>query len=1433
MTNSRPSNNYNSVHLTPRFFSHFFSWWSLFQGQMALPVHQGPLWRGIEKSGKKFSRHIATIKYSLLLSPVYISHVYKHKDMEDYGAGVVSATGIKLKMNSLMLDLHQRREEFSINAQGNKRATKASRLKINEAQLDFISADVRAVSVSIAGTDPGNIEKATDETLEAYQREFSSVDVSRFTITDDDYNWIDMDDFVELDWILPAESNPETKIIPLAYSPRFTYFRQTDHANSVNGKTSLSSRFGHEPTHQCVISAANDPRRVQCDIIKQNLQRLEEQLIRNQHDLNEQEAIVSVDSGTDSDKRSRLEALRCHNHGLLRKNEVLNSIHNRLINHLEGNSPETLNGKTDGSRTQENGRGSSQPSVETIGAEPLADYMNDFSNRFVVHNPQIKWNNSLRDIILRYIHQNSQRRGFVYYTSQRAVKFISDILEDQQKSKSSFPSYSAEFKPEKLDTGASLGDDEDNVQSRIKELLDDVRKVVNANDPEAAEGTYRSSDRKSSNDEISDDFAALNTYHVRLIAPQIQLQSEKDTRSAVVVSATAIKLKVVQIMDKDRIFDEVSGLVQRRFSAAMDNLQIFLTNAKTFPGEDLHIYAGNRYGTPKGSIWPPWVPYEAMFEFDISPCGFHRIVERTSAGLRMDKYNPLRLKYNDNPTSGGRASNLNTDVQESGIDQISFDFPYLKAVCDSTQYHILHTIASDLMLYSEPLEKRRNERLEKIILASDFSDLSGAPELVSMLQERIRDLEEIKTHLQINQRYLDREGWKSRISLNKELALCEDELFFVMKAITTAQQKTEDRNQKSKAIGLLKWHITASEIGWHLLREKGKSLAEFQLQGAVYNRMDNNDGSTQSVIEIDRMHGMNRLPEAVYPEIISPYLDKGRSIIDSRGTKMLRVRWLMLQAIAGIPVVDHFEVNLFPLKLQLEREIGKKLFEYFFPSSAASMSESGHFSPFAMRHMLAPSDDDIKTQHEAESEGTIFPLQSNTTTDSVFESMTGVGKLELRLQPTLQPPVHLPSRSTTMKFRHSPHSSQNEHHFRLFQHQYRAKGDQQHNHGNSSRVSSNADLVALTKQNNHGLGRVRSDLNLQMATEKSRKFELQKIGSPTKDAKQEGKEERSDDLTKMLARASTYTTLAYVKVPSVVLCLSYKGRSQRNFEDINELVFRMPTLEYRNKTWSHLDLALQLKKDVTRALISHAGALVGNKFSHTRLMMKHHQHRLRNTTLPSSLPIGEAHSSPDLSANTTEASSVVDQSPPDDPAESLRDSFVTGRSSSPNTIAEEELSSSPSSSAEPSKLSRVKTVMTDLANNRPVPAITRSLSFVSKVGSSNNNGNGSVNGTPSSGRGSSRGESGYYGHRQVNGGPARAATLAAEAVSDKSLRGTQDHDSPRHAVSARLSELGHTIGLSSKEESESKQSQKRHVHHKVENSTSPTRYIVTNSSVVV
>jgi hypothetical protein len=159
----------------------------------------------------------------------------------------------------------------------------------------------------------------------------------------------------------------------------------------------------------------------------------------------------------------------------------------------------------------------------------------------------------------------------------------------------------------------------------------------------------------------------------------------------------------------------------------------------------------------------------------------------------------------------------------------------------------------------------------------------------------------------------------------------------------------------------------------------------------------------------------------------------------------------------------------------------------------------------------------------------------------------------------------------------------------------------------------------------------------------------------------------------MMNRASNYMTLAYVRIPSMTLCLSYKGKGSRNFEDVHDLVFKLPTLEYRNKTWSNLDLALQLKKDVIRALISHAGAIVGNKFSHHR-PSKTQQSRLRQIANSSAM----LNASPDPSSD---GASLRDHSPGSS-TDGVRRSFTSGRQGSWVSTVSEESSLRPGTSAD-------------------------------------------------------------------------------------------------------------------------------------------------------
>lgn len=1252
VTNSSSSRSYNTVHLTPRFFTHFFAWWSMFGGPMSLPIRQGRLWPGIEKSSKKFGRHLATIKYNLLLAPLFLSHIYKHKEAEDYTEDVVSATGLKIRLDSFMLDMHQRREEFFTQDRGRMTQTKTSGMKIHKAQLDLLSADIRAVSASIAGTTPEGLQKATASTL-VTQHETGVTDLSKFTIPDNDFSWIDMDDFVELDWILPSEATPDTKIMPLAYAPRFTYFRQTDHGDTIAGDPDRRSPFGNEPTHFCIMSQDDDPRRVQCHLIQERLDQLEQQKADHKRILGEAELRSIKDDGTDSSVRTEFEQLRGYEDLLRDKQLFLESMMRRMTvqtqtGNLDAFQEKDANGSINGQKPSER---NTPPQADDMGTAPTAEFVSDFNNRFVIHNMQMKWNNSLRNTILRYIHQVSQRRGFVYYLSRRAVKFILDIVEEQHKAKA--PKQDSPTQPLSPSAGTSpTVPDEDNpdqdIEQRIREILADGKEFVNADDPGIEEDIVKVSEEHLSSN-IGEDFTPQNSYHLRLIAPQIQLQSEKNPKSVVLVTAKGMELKVVEVMDKDRIFDEVSGLVQRRFSVEMDSTQFFVTHQKRFSAQLLSMYSGSHYGTPAGSSWPPWVPMEVMFDFEVDPFGFKRVVQKTSASLRYDKYNTLRLKYNDEVGGDGKHASAPENI-ESRMDHLWVEFPHVRAICDSAQYYAMYIIVLDLLLYNEPLEKTRTERLEKIMLASDFSDLRGAPEMVVRLQERIRQLAEIKTQFQIHSKFLDKKGWEDRISLEQDLASCEDELFFMMKAITTSQRKYDG----SQNIGTLRWNIAADQIVWHLMRDKDQPLVEFQLQNAEYDRTDNSDGSHSNQMRIGKIVGLNLLPDAIYPEMFASYVDveRGGAFNKSTNQQMLRVYWYMLEAIAGIPVMDHFEINLIPMKIQLEREVGKKLFEYIFPGSGDKIAESSKtHSPFQVSQLQSVQDEEDEEESLSTKNSSFLSMADAERHDA---STTRAGSLELRLRPTMNSetrPQTGKTKNTTMYSSHTDSS-----HFRLFQ----SNKSQAGSRPPSVKALSKKPSLDSLRSNNTGrplLGRSStSHSNLDMGSAhhegKTKRFTLHRT------AKTQDSEKPSDDLTKMMTRASNYMTLAYVKIPSVVLCLSYKGKGDRNLEDVHDFVFRMPMVEYRNKTWSNLDLALALKKDVIKALISHTGAIIGNKFSKHRPNTAQ-QTRLRELATSSTVLTP---SSQDSSHDNSDASSTYGTSPSDARSRSPRRSFASNGS---------------------------------------------------------------------------------------------------------------------------------------------------------------------------
>ncbi|KAF3914758.1 hypothetical protein ABW20_dc0100272 [Dactylellina cionopaga] len=1207
---------YNTIHLTPRVFTHFYDWVGLFSGVMSLPIRQGRLFPGVEKSTKKFGRHLATIKYKLLLSPLYLSHIYKHKDAEEYKAeaggppsDTITATGLKVKLHRFTLDAHQRKEESVMKLKGLNIDRRSTNMSIHQAELDFNTADIRAVSATIASSTSEEVKDWAGFDMPINDNATPLGDSSNFSISDGDTDWIDVDDFVELDWILPTRYSPSTKIMPLASTPRFTYFRQTDHSC---GDTSTGSKgrspFGHEATHDCMMNQNNDPREIQCGLIQSRMEKVHSQLRKNKELLDT--LAESIKQDKDNPKLTKeSERLIQQSSVLMDKIKFLQNMLRNMSKYLDESAIDDEVSSMDSK---------SEADVQMADAEPFTQWDDDFNNRFIVHNMQAKWSNDLRNVILRYIHQVNQRRGFVYYMSRRAVKFILDLVEEQQLDKEK-KKKSQELDPESVnirgvwENGAQETEENGVVQSRIEALLNDKAKVVAADDDTRPRSRRMSmggapADPTDLKKGISEEYIPLNSYHVRLIAPQIQMQSDKNKSSALLVTSQSMQLTVISIMDKERMGDPVSGLVQRRFALELENAQAFVARHKDFTSPLHNLHSNNQYGCVKNTSWPPWVPMENMLLFDINPHGFSRVVKKTSTTLRADKHNSLRLKLMDEGLDSGTSENANLVENEPRVDHVWATFDRMEVSTNSAEYYTLYIIVLDLLLYSEPLEKSRNERLEKIILASDFSDLKGAPDSITALQNRIQQLEEIKTHFQINARNLDKQGWLDRLCLEKDLATCEDELFFTMKSIMSVQRKYDERQQTT---GLIRWYLSAGEIIANLLLNKDLPFVDLKLTNACYERTDNSDGSNFNTVEVEMLQGVNRLPEATYPSMISPYLEGTLEANKAHQNKILRVYWYMLEAIAGIPVMDHFEVNLFPLLVQLDYDAGQKLFEFIFPGVNSNSSEG--FSPFMMKPELAELPGESGS--ESDSDNAIrSQLERKMSADSQAPQ-TGTSMLGDRLMPTMtsEKRPHTsggkPHRPTTaavvesdkwsLKPRFSVKRQQSFESLTLTKKPAddstgprNSMESTAHNGRPSSPVFLRVNSSATTHTEHPSL-----------SSKKTGVWGRTNSLSGQSDAKGQAKE-KTDEISQMISRASNYMTLAYIKIPSVVLCLSYKGKGDRNIEDIHQFVFRMPTLEYRNKTWSNLDLLVRLKKDVIRALISHTGAIIEHKMFHRRPQLK-------------------------------------------------------------------------------------------------------------------------------------------------------------------------------------------------------------------------------------
>lgn len=207
--NASGENGYNCLHLTPAVFQQFFNWWTLFSGNMLLPIRRGPLF-GAQKNSMKFSQHLFSNTFKFNVKSLFISHAYRDNESgsED---NRLECFGIKAKMSEFLVDLHQRKEpRIEIN-EGLSKNKEIMKMNFNSGEVHLNRIEIRTMHAFF--------EEAVSNS------EFSKPMYETF---DDDNQWFDVSDFEEA--FFPSLCGRRTKISihPLLYSERFSYLRHTN-----------------------------------------------------------------------------------------------------------------------------------------------------------------------------------------------------------------------------------------------------------------------------------------------------------------------------------------------------------------------------------------------------------------------------------------------------------------------------------------------------------------------------------------------------------------------------------------------------------------------------------------------------------------------------------------------------------------------------------------------------------------------------------------------------------------------------------------------------------------------------------------------------------------------------------------------------------------------------------------------------------------------------------------------------------------------------------------------------------------------------------------------------------------------------------------------------------------------------------------------------
>lgn len=431
--------------------------------------------------------------------------------------------------------------------------------------------------------------------------------------------------------------------------------------------------------------------------------------------------------------------------------------------------------------------------------------------------------------------------------------------------------------------------------------------------------------------DLPEHFACQAAQLVLLMRLQIAFKSEVDDTSTVIITAFQAQLKSFNVLDVAVLDDPVNARVLRRSFASVRGVQAF------YPTEGA---LSTRPYDPdtEGHKWHyAFVPVEVLVDLHLEPWGFDRLLPRSAASIRYDKFNQLRIRKQ----ARSSFESASQDHLRSSTDWIKVDADALSVTADPQHFRAIYNVVTDLCLYTDPSQKERSAAIDTMLYTFGVENLGGiADEIISRQMTIRRDRRSLADlPMRINDIDDDDEA-EDYTGREYRLWRHSDELGLLVQAIQRSSTAKTSIGQERGGAPTAQLDATANQISWFMNGKGSTPIAKLTVDQSHFEWQTFSDTSIRNHLAIGNMVAFNVSPNPhrTFDEIVSRYEDPHAAIRSDKA--IFKAIWKTLPPVGGISIIDAFEMRIHPLRLQIDYEEGVQIFEYVFGATKAKPNDS-------------------------------------------------------------------------------------------------------------------------------------------------------------------------------------------------------------------------------------------------------------------------------------------------------------------------------------------------------------------------------------------------------------------------------------------------------------------------------------------------------------